>query len=69
MAVNQPATHHLLAARRITIAERVDAGASLTRISDADVVRSAKSAPFDEPNSTDSEQIASNKTRITARPG
>jgi hypothetical protein len=69
MAVNQPATHHLLAARRITIAERVDAGASLSRISDADVVRSTKSAPFDEPNSPDSEQLTLNKTRNIARPG
>ena len=58
MALNQPTTHHLLAARRVTIAERADAGASVSRISDADVVRSAKFALFDEPNLPYSEQVA-----------
>ena len=69
MAVHRPETHYLRATRRITIAELADSGASRSRISDADVVRSVRSAPIDESNSPDDGQLDLNNRRSFARQG
>jgi hypothetical protein len=56
MAVSQPATHHLPAARQKRLADRVVTSALHLRSYDADVVRSAKNVSIDESNSSGKDQ-------------
>ena len=69
MTVHRPETHYLRAARRITIAGLVESGRSRSRISDADVVRSVKSASIDESNSPDNGPLVFYNRRNFARQG